>query len=61
MRPRLWTFLTFMAVSPIVGFVFWQQADWWVYVDMTASGRGMVPKFMLTPLEQLLVSAFVAS
>jgi hypothetical protein len=61
MRPRLWAFLTFVVVSPIVGFVFWWQQDWCFYVDMTAGGRGMIPKFVLTPLEQFVVSSFVGA
>ena len=33
----------------VAGFIFWCQADWWAYVDMTQVGRGMVPMFKLHP------------
>jgi hypothetical protein len=41
--------LLFLAVSVVAGFAFWQQADWCFYVDMRASGGGMVPKSELSP------------
>ncbi len=56
---QLGLLFVFIAHSLFTGLVFWRETDWWVYVDMTDLGRGMVPKFQIYPVEQFLVSAVV--
>ncbi len=58
MRTRHWL-LCFAVASTACGVTFWWQADWWVYLDKTASGGGLEPKFKLNPQEQVVVSSVV--
>jgi hypothetical protein len=56
MREHPWVALIFFTTSLLAGFWFWWQADWWAYAH---TGEGLVPKFKLTLLEQVVISAVV--
>jgi hypothetical protein len=53
--------LVFVLSSLATGFCYWLQADWYAYVDMTSTGRGMVPEFKFTLVEQFIASAAIGS
>jgi hypothetical protein len=61
MRFRHGLALLFVVESVACGFVYWWQADWWVYLDKTATGGGMEPKFKLTLAEQFVISSVVGT
>jgi hypothetical protein len=54
---RRWLLVVFVATALTAGFVYWREADWWVYAY---TGVGAIPKFKLTPIEQFVESAVVA-
>jgi hypothetical protein len=51
--------LLFVATATVASFVFWQQADWWYYVQDPI--RGPWPKFQAPPWEQYAVSTTVGT